>query len=144
MSAIFPSGPWELLKMSAHNVSCDPPGDVEPDQLHDAQRARVDVQHAARTRGARICVQHDRAHYGRFEDDPPGDVELGVEYVRAGGKDDAADACVGECTEQAHAGAHRGLQLTAVAGHKLHGVQPRNVAGLGAGQHGAQKRQRRQ
>jgi hypothetical protein len=91
-----------------------------------------------------LCIQHDRACHRRLKDDAPGDAELGVEYVRAGGKDNAADACVGECTEQAHAGAHRGLQLTAVAGHKLHGVQPGNVVGLGAGQHGAQKRRRRQ
>ncbi len=121
-----------------------PPGDVEPNQLHDAQRARLDVQHTARTPGACLCIQHNRARHGRFEDDAPGDVELGAEYVRAGGKDNVADGGVGECTEQARAGTHHGLQLTAVAGHKLHGVQPRNVAGLGAGQHGAQKRGRRQ
>ena len=98
-----------------------PPGDVEPDQLHDAQRARVDVQHTAPTRGAGLCIQHDRACHGRLEDDAPSDSELGTKYVRAGGKDDVADACVGESTEQARADAHRGLQLTAVmAGHKLH------------------------
>jgi len=94
-----------------------PPGDVEPDQLHDAQRARVDVQHTAPTRGACLCIQHDRACHLRLDDNAPGDGELGVEEVGAGGKDNAADGCVGECTGQARAGAHRSLQLTAVVGH---------------------------
>ncbi len=118
--------------------------DVEPDQLHDAQRARVDRQHTARTRKARLCMQHDRACHRRLEDDAPGDAELGIEEVGARSKDDAANGGVGESTGQARAGAHRGLQLTAVAGHKQHGVQPGNVAGLGAGQHGARERRRRQ
>ena len=52
-----------------------------------------------------MCIQHDRACHRRLEDDAPGDAELGVEYVRAGGKDNAVDACVGECTGQAGAGA---------------------------------------
>ena len=81
--------------------------DVEPDHLHDARRARVDVQHTARTRGTRLCVQHDRACHRRLEDDAPGDAELGAEVVGAGGKDDAADGGVGECTGQAGGGAHR-------------------------------------
>ena len=82
-------------------------------------------------------MQHDRACHCRLEDNAPGDAELGAEHVCAGVKDNAADTCVGESTEQARAGAHCGLQLTAVAGYKLHGVQPGNVVGLGAGQHGA-------
>ena len=91
--------------------------DVEPDQLHDAGQPRVDVQHTDRV----ATIQNDRACHGRLEDDAPGDAELGAEYVGAWGKDNAADGCVGERTEQARAGAHRGLQLTAVmAGHKLH------------------------
>ena len=49
-----------------------------------------------------------------------------------------ADGSVGECTGQAGAVADCRLQLTAVAGHRLHGVQPGNVPGLGAGEHGAQ------
>ncbi len=53
----------------------------------------------------------------RLDDDAPGDAELGVEEVGAGGKDYAADGCVGECTGQVRAGAHRSLQLTAVVGH---------------------------
>ena len=115
--------------------------DAESDQLHDARRARVDDQHTALTRGARLCIQHDRACHRRLEDDAPGDAELGAEYVGAGGKDDVADGCVGECTGQAGAGAHLGLQLTAVAGHcELQtAVQPGNVAGLSAGQHGARE-----
>ena len=98
-----------------------PPGDTEPNQLHDAQRARADVQHTALTRGAGLRIQHDRACHRCLEDDAPGDAELGTEYVRAGGKDNMVDGCVGERTEQARAGAHRGLQLTAVvAGHWVH------------------------
>jgi hypothetical protein len=94
-----------------------PPGDVEPDQLHDPQRARVDVQHTAPTRGACLCIQHDRARHRRLDDNAPGDAELGVEEVGAGVKDNAAnDGCVGECTDQARAGAHHSLQLTAVVG----------------------------
>ena len=122
----------------------EPPGDIEPNQLHDAQRARVDVQHTASTRGVGLCVQHDRACHRRLKDDASGDAELGDKVVRAGGKDDAADGGVGECTGQAGAGAHLGLQLTAVAGHrKLQTSMHRklqtsmNVAGLGAMQHGA-------
>jgi hypothetical protein len=91
--------------------------DAEPDQLHDARRARVDEKHTARTRGAGLCIQHDRASHRRLEDDAPSDAELGVEEVRAGGKDNVADGCVGECTLQFGGIAHRGLQLTAVAGH---------------------------
>ena len=70
---------------------------------------------------SRLCIEHDRASHRRLEDDAPGDAELGTKYVRAGGKDNIVDGCVGERTEQARAGAHRGLQLTAVmTGHKLH------------------------
>ncbi len=123
--------------MSAHHDAAS--RDAEPDQLHDARRARVDVQHTTLTRVARLCVQDDRACRRRLEDDAPGDAELSAEVVGAGGKDDAADGGVGECAGQASAGAHRGLQLTAVAGHgELQtSVQPGNVAGLGAGQQGA-------
>ena len=118
-------------------TSCD----AEPDQLHDARRAWVDFHHTR----ARLCIQHDRARHGRLKDDAPGDVELGAEVVRAGGKDYVADGGVGECTDQTSTGAHRGLQLTAVAGHRelQTSVQPGNVAGLGAGQHGARERRRR-
>ena len=65
-----------------------------------------------------MCVQDDRGSRRRLEDDAPGDAELGAEVVGAGGKDDAAGGGVGECAGQAGGGAHRGLQLTAVAGHK--------------------------
>ena len=116
------------------------PGDVEPNQLNDAQRAWVDGQH---TEGI-ASIQHDRACHCRLEDDAPGDTELGAEVVGAGGKDNAAEGGVGECAGQAGGGAHRCLQLTAVAGHKLLGVQPGTVAGLGAGQHSARERRRRQ
>ena len=124
--------------MSTHIVdvaSCD----AKSVQLHDARRARVDVQHTAPTRGAPLCFQGDRGSRRRLKDDAPGDAELGGEVVGAGGKDDAAGGGVGDCTGQASAGAHRGLQLTAVAGHReLQTLaQPGNVAGLGAGQHGA-------
>ena len=91
--------------------------DAEPDQLHDARRARVDEKHTARTRGAGLCIQHDRASHRRLEDDAPSDAELGVEEVRAEGEFNVADGCVGECTLQFGGIAHRGLQLTAVAGH---------------------------
>ena len=112
--------------------------DAKPDQLHDSRWARVDVQHTARTRGARLCVQGDRGSRRCLEDDAPGDAELGAEVVGAGGKDNAADGGVGECTGQASAGAHRRLKLTALAGHRLHGVQPGNLTGLGAGEHAVQ------
>jgi hypothetical protein len=92
--------------------------DVEPDHLHDVQRAWIDVQHTTLTRVARLCIQHDRACHRRLEDDAPGDAELGDEVVRARGKDDVADGGVGESTGQAGAGAHLGLQLTAVAGFR--------------------------
>ena len=68
--------------------------DAEPDQLHDAQRARVDMNSS---------IQHDRGSHCRLEDDAPGD---GAQGVGAGGKDNAADGCVGECTGQASAVAH--------------------------------------
>ncbi|KOO21418.1 hypothetical protein Ctob_000359, partial [Chrysochromulina tobinii] len=97
--------------MSAHKVDVAS-RDVEPDQLHDARRTRVDVQHTTWTRGARLCVQDDRGSRRRLEDDAPGDAELGAEVVGAGGKDDAAGGGVGECAGQAGGGAHRGLQLT--------------------------------
>jgi hypothetical protein len=131
------------LSMSTHVASSD----VEPDQLHDARPAWVDVQHQALTCVARwsgFCIQPDRASHHRLKDNTPGDAELSGEVVGAGSKDDAADGCVGECTDQVGDGAHRGLQLTVVAGHKLHGVQPGSVvvAGLGAGQHGARERWR--
>ena len=75
--------------------------DAEPDQLHDARRTRVDVQHTI----PRSCIQGDRCSRRRLKDDAPGDAELGVEYVRAGGKDYAADGGIGECTGQASDGA---------------------------------------
>ncbi len=83
--------------------------DAETDQLHDARRARVDVQHTKWTRGARLCVQDDRGSRCGLEGDAPGDAERGSEVVGAGGKDDAADGGVGECTGQVGDGAHRGL-----------------------------------
>ena len=83
--------------MSAHRVGVAS-RDAKPVQLHDARRARVDVQHTARTRGAGLCIQHDRACHRRLEDDAPGDAELGAEVVGAGGKDNVADGCVGECS----------------------------------------------
>ena len=57
-----------------------------------------------------MCVQHDRAWHRRLKYDAPGDSELGAEVVRARGKDNVADAGVGECTGQASAGAHLGLR----------------------------------
>ncbi len=81
--------------------------DAEPDQLHDAQRARVDVQHTTRIRGARLCVQGDRGSRRRLNDDAPGDAELSAEEVGARSKDHVANGCVGECTGQAGDGAHR-------------------------------------
>ena len=44
-------GQWELLNMSTHIGVEVASRDAEPDQLHDARRARVDVQHMARIRG---------------------------------------------------------------------------------------------
>ena len=135
---------WQLqVSAVATYIRIVPPGDVEPDQLHDSNRARVDVQHTARTRGAGLCIQHDRACHRRLEDDAPRYAELGDEVVGAGGQDNVGDGGVGECAGQAGNGAHGGLQLTAVARHKLHGVHSWNVAGLGAGQHSAWERQRR-
>ena len=118
----LPSGRWgNYMSLRPTYIRCVPPGDIEPNQLHDAQRARVDVQHTALTRGAGLRIQHDRACHRCLEDDAPSDTQLGTKYVRAGVKDNVVDGCVGERTEQARAGAHRGLQLTAVmAGHKLH------------------------
>jgi hypothetical protein len=79
--------------------------DAEPDQLHDTRRTRVDDQHTT----PRLCVQGDlkgdRCSRCRLKDDAPGDAELGVEYVRAGGKDYAADGGIGEGTGQASDGA---------------------------------------
>ena len=113
---------WQLqVSTVASYIRCVPPGDVEPDQLHDdCHRARVDVQHTAWTRGAGLCIQHDRACHRRLEDDAPSDDELGDEVVGAGGQDNVGDGGVGECTGQAGNSAHGGLQLTAVARHKLH------------------------
>ena len=85
-----------------------------------------------------------RACHRRLEDDAPSDDELGDEVVGAGGQDNVGDGGVGKCIGQAGNGAHGGLQLTAVARHKLHEVHSGNVAGLGAGQHSAWERQRRQ
>ena len=79
-------------------------GDVEPYQVHNARRARVDVQHTA----LGLCIQHDRACHRRLEDDAPGDAELGAEGVGAGGEENAVDSSVGECTGQAGAGTHLG------------------------------------
>jgi hypothetical protein len=67
-----------------------------------------------------LCVQDDRACHRRFEDNAPGDAELCAEVVGAGGKDNTGDGCVGECTGQAGAGAHRGLQRTALARPRAH------------------------
>ena len=133
-------------KDTAARAVCIASGDVEPDQLHDARRAGVDVQHTALARGTGLRIQHDRACHRSLDDDAPGDAELGAEVVGAGGKDNVADGCVGECNVQAVDSAHRGQQRTAVAGQMLHGVQPGNivVAGLGAGQHGARERRRQQ
>ena len=69
--------------------------DAEPDQLHDAQRARGDLNSS---------IQHDRASHRRLEDDAPGD---GAQGIGARGKDNVADGCVGECTGQTGAVAHR-------------------------------------
>ena len=89
-------------------------------------------------------IQHDRACHHCLEDDAPSDAELGNEVVGAGAQDNVGDGGVGECTGQAGNSAHGGLQLTAVARHKLHGVHSWNVAGLGAGQHSAWERRRQQ
>jgi hypothetical protein len=89
-------------------IRCVPPGDIEPNQLHDAQRARVDVQHTALTRGAGLRIQHDRACHHCLEDDAPSDAELGNEVVGAGGQDNVGDGGVGECTGQAGNSAHGG------------------------------------
>ena len=77
-------------------LPCQASRDVEPDHMHDARRARVDVQHTTRTRSACLCIQHDRACHRRLDYDAPGDAELGAEVVGAGGKDNAADGGVGE------------------------------------------------
>ena len=55
-----------------------------------------------------MCIQHDRACHRRLDDEAPGDAELGAKVVRARGKDNAADGCVGECTGQAGNAAHHG------------------------------------
>jgi len=52
--------------------------DVESDQLHDAQRARLDVQHTAAS-----YTQHHRTCHRRLDDDAPGDAELADEVVGA-------------------------------------------------------------
>ena len=65
-----------------------------------------------------MCVQGNVGSRRRLEDDAPRDAELRKEVIGAGGKDDAADGGVGECAGQAGNSAHRGLQLTAVAGHR--------------------------
>ena len=44
--------------MSTH-IAGVAPREFEPEQLHDARRPRVDVQHTTRTRGARLRVQHE-------------------------------------------------------------------------------------
>ena len=97
--------------------------DVEPDQLELARRASdpgtcsriwtrapTDIgkhrEHTARTRGAGLCIQHDRACHRRLDYDAPGDVELGTEVVGAPGKDNVADGWVGECIDQAGDVAH--------------------------------------
>ena len=69
--------------------------EAEPDQLHDPERARIDLNSS---------IQHDRGSHRRLENGAPGD---GAQGVGAGGKDDAADGCVGECTGQSGAAAHR-------------------------------------
>ena len=87
--------------------------DVEPDELHDAGRPRVDVHHTERVAIIQLQVQlcagtneHHRAFYFRLDDDAPGDTERAAEEVGAGSKDHVADGCVGECTGQAGDGAH--------------------------------------
>ena len=80
-----------------------PPCDVEPDDLHDAGRPRVDVQHAERV----ATIQHNRACQRRLDDNAPGDAELAAEEVGAGIKDHVADGGVGECTGQVGDGVHR-------------------------------------
>jgi hypothetical protein len=53
-----------------------------------------------------LCVQDDRTYHHRLEDDAPGDAELSVEVVSAGGKDNVAGGCVCECTSQVDGVAH--------------------------------------
>ena len=73
--------------------------------------------------GSEMCIRDS------LKDDAPGDAELGVEYVGAGGKDYAADGGIGECTGQAGDGAHRGLQRTAVARPRAHdGCEARELS----------------
>jgi hypothetical protein len=94
---------WRKVeKRNAHKNSafCD----VEPNQLHNAGRPRVDVQHTTRTQ---TRAQHNRACHRRLDDDAPGDAELAAEEVGAGSKDHVANGCVGECTGQAGDGAHQ-------------------------------------
>ena len=94
-------------------ASCD----VKPTQLNYARRPRVDVEHAPSARRAGLCVQNYRPWNQRLNRHAPCHDQLGAEVVSAGCKENVADACVGECTGQVGDGAHRGLQLTAVAGH---------------------------
>ena len=56
-------------------ASSDEPAsrDAELDQLHDAQRARIDLNSS---------IQHDRGSHRRLEDGAPGD---GAQGVGAGG-----------------------------------------------------------
>ena len=71
--------------------------------MHDAGRPRVDVQHTERV----ATIQQDRACQRRLDDDAPGDAELAVEEVGAGGKDHVANGYVGESTGQVGDGVHR-------------------------------------
>jgi hypothetical protein len=87
--------------------------DPEPDQVHDARRARVDVQHTARRPGAALCSEHDRAYHRRLEDEAPGYANLGAEGIGAGGNYDAADGDVGQCNIQ--------------TGHSICKISPRRV-----------------
>jgi hypothetical protein len=74
--------------------------EIEPDQVHDARRARVDVQHTARRPRSALCPQHDRAYHCRLDDEAPGYANLADEGIGTGGNYDAADGDVGQCNIQ--------------------------------------------
>ena len=80
-----PAGRWELLNTSTNIGGGVASRDAEPEQLHDARRTRVDVQHTTLTQRARLCVQDGRACQCSLKDDALGDVELGYEVVGAWG-----------------------------------------------------------
>ena len=80
-----PAGRWELLNTSTNIGGGVASRDAEPEQLDDARRTRVDVQHTTLTQGARLRVQDGRACQRRLKDDAPGDVELEYKVVGAWG-----------------------------------------------------------